>query len=282
LRLTQSLDDKTDRLGVDQTKGRGNMKTLKWIALAALVSAAPTMAADYETNSAFSWTGLYAGVDLGYGFSSDGHLTDSYCDAVTPGRCVESDTTSPNFGKLGTWVSKPKMTDFIGGAHVGFNHQFDGGFVLGSEMDLGLGGSGKGSFTYGGNFNPPNDPDNDAVGKLELGLTGSARVRAGYAVDRFLPYLTGGIAYASYKASYVQPDESTAPRSGKGSFLGWTLGGGLDYAVTENIVIGAEYRYTKFGTDNLGLTNPALDADSYQYKADLKTHDIRIRASLKF
>jgi outer membrane immunogenic protein len=275
-----------DPSGFEQTSGRGKMKTLKWVVLAALVSTTPVWAGDVTASDNYDWSGLYAGIDLGYEFGGAGHLADSYCDGVTPGHCVDNDATSPNFGLPGTWIATTEVSDLIGGGHLGFNRQFDGGFVLGAEMDLGFGGKSVGSFTFGGNFpadpNFPYGPDNDAIGIIDLGLTGSARLRAGYAVDRFLPYVTGGVAYASYDATYIQPDDSNAPRSGKGSFLGWTVGAGLDYAITENILVGAEYRFTKYGSDDLGLTNAALDSDTWSHNADLETHDIRMRASLKF
>jgi outer membrane immunogenic protein len=262
------------------------MKKYLWLACASLALAAPAQAADLEPIDNFSWTGLYIGVDLGYGFGGDGHLSDAYCDGVSADHCVEEDDESPNFGKPGTWVAPTTMADIVGGGHVGYNHQFDGGFVFGAEMDIGFGGTSEGSFTYGGNFPFDPDfeygPDEDAMGQIDVGLNGSARLRAGFAVDRWLPYVTGGVAYAAYDATYSQPDDDRAPRSGSGSLIGWTLGAGMDYAVTDNIIIGAEYRYTDYGSDTLYLTNPDLDNDKWIYDADLISHDIRIRASLKF
>ena len=46
--------------------------------------------------------------------------------------------------------------------------------------------------------------------------------------------------------------------------MGWTVGGGLEYAVTNNWSVRAEYRYTDFGTTNSVLVNsfPGFNGDS--------------------
>ena len=262
------------------------MNIMKWLAVLALASTTPALAADNEQTAPFSWTGLYAGIDVGYGFGGEGQLADAFCDGVTPGRCVEEEIGHPNFGDPGTFVATTSMADFVGGGHLGFNQQFDGGFVLGGEMDLGMGGTSEGHFTHGGNFPDyplfPHDPNPNAIGEINLCPTGSARVRAGFAMDRLLPYVTGGLAYARYEATYSNSTDPNAPRFGKGSFIGWTVGAGLDYALTDSFIIGTEYRFTDYGKDTLYLENPALDADQWAFNSSLTTHDIRVKASLKF
>ncbi len=113
-------------------------------------------------------------------------------------------------------------------------------------------------------------------------MTGSAGLRAGFAADRFLPYVTGGVAYAQYDATYSEPDNDDAPRSDEGNLIGWTVGAGLDNAVSDSVIIGAEYRYTDYGSDTSYLTNPDLDDDRWVHDIDLVTHYFRIRASVKF
>src|SRR2546429_650216 len=66
-------------------------------------------------------------------------------------------------------------------------------------------------------------------------------INAGYAFDRFLPYFTGGAAFGAVKGSVL----------GFGSFtetkVGWTLGGGLEYAFTDNWTAKLEYLYVDLG-----------------------------------
>ena len=242
------------------------MKMFKWVALAAVVTATPTLAADFEAVEPFSWTGLYAGVYAGYAFG-DFKLEDSFC-RLNPGICG------------GTYFVDDDVEDFIGGGLIGYNQQFAGGFVFGAEIDLGIGPSGDGEF--GGTSVV--GPNPDFTGEIDVGLSGSARLRAGFAMDRFMPFITGGVAFATYDADIHGPggaaDNDT--RSGDGNLVGWTVGAGLNYAVTDNIILGAEYRYTDFGSDALHLTNSLADADLWAFEAELQTHDIRATASFLF
>lgn len=96
------------------------------------------------------------------------------------------------------WGSGALDDGFVIGGQVGVNWQFNS-FVLGAEGD--------GSFTdWGGT---------DAVG--------TARLRGGLALDRFMPYVTGGVALEDF-------DD-----------VGWVIGGGIEYAFTDNVSAGIEY-----------------------------------------
>jgi outer membrane immunogenic protein len=59
--------------------------------------------------------------------------------------------------------------------------------------------------------------------------------------------------------------------------LGWTVGAGLEYAVTENISAKAEYRYSQF--DGSDKTSPAVGGTE---KASFHTHDVRIGLNYHF
>lgn len=249
---------------------------LTTMAAALLVSAGTASAQDAQYN----WSGVYIGISGGFANAS-GNLTDLFCDGVSPGHCVENFPGSPNFGLPGTWNSDVDSTDFVGSAFIGINRQFDNRLVLGLESDLGFGPTATGGFLYGGNFGDT-DYDNDAQGKIDLGLQGTTRIRVGMALDRFMPFVTGGVAYSTFKATYSEPDNADAPRSGSGNFLGWTVGGGVNYLVTENIVVGAEYRFVDYGDDDFGITNRALDNDIWSYGADMKVHEGRLSLGVKF
>ena len=241
------------------------MKIFKWVAMAALVSTTPALAADFEAAEPFSWTGLYVGAYAGYAWG-DGMLDNTFCRLNNCG---------------GTYFVEPDVDGFIGGGLIGYNQQFSGGFVFGAEMDLGIGPSGDGVFE-GTNVGLPLDPN--YTGEIDVGLSGSARLRAGFAIDHFMPFITGGVAFASYDADIQGPGGASDvdTRSGDGSLVGWTVGGGLNYALTDNIILGAEYRYTDFGSDTVGLTNPLSDTDIWAHEVELQTHDLRVTASFKF
>ena len=70
-------------------------------------------------------------------------------------------------------------------------------------------------------------------------IDGSVRGRVGYAWDRALIYGTGGVAFGDFNFSFSQNIWTGQ--------VGWTVGGGIDYALDNNWSLSAEYRYTDYG-----------------------------------
>lgn len=182
---------------------------------AALVAAAPVLAADLAPPPVyppavplFTWTGLYLGGQIGYGWGTD-RLT------VSP------------FG-FGTDFTPNGV---VGGAHVGYNLQLNQ-FVVGLEGDVEGTGISR-SFSPGG-----------ALYDTSIPVQGSIRGRLGVAFDRALLYATGGAEFASFDNSVTAfrgVDQTSTARTG------WTVGGGIEYAVTSNWSVRAEYRFADFG-----------------------------------
>ena len=79
----------------------------------------------------------------------------------------------------------------------------------------------------------------------QLPVQGSIRARAGVALDRALIYVTGGGAFASFTNTY---SSFLGYNSIGKSLAGWTPGAGLEFAVTNNWSIRAEYRYADYGS----------------------------------
>lgn len=146
----------------------------------------------------FTWTGFYAGVNAGYGFGN------------------------PKGAGSAVWDN---TNGFVGGGQIGYNQQFNQ-FVLGIETDLqGTGMSGKQSSAGA------------AGDKSRIPYFGTVRARAGYAIDRFMPYVTGGFAYGG---SHVV---TAAVGKTDNVNYGWTIGGGVEYAFTNNITAKVEGLY---------------------------------------
>jgi outer membrane immunogenic protein len=172
---------------------------------------------------AFSWTGLYVGAQVGYAWARDNGSIEN------PGVPVAI-----------LFPFTVDMTGVIGGGHIGYNMQFNQ-WVIGVEGSVD-GTDLKSAFTVGvcplfcGNAT------------TKLGLQSSVRGRVGVAFDRILLYATGGVAFADIKNTY----DTTAFGGGFASIdkthTGWTAGGGLAYAVTNNWSLRAEYRYSDFGS----------------------------------
>ncbi len=126
-------------------------------------------------------------------------------------------------------VSFDDIEGGFGGVQAGYNYDF-GGFVLGAEADVQFSGV---------------EGDIPAVGSASLDNFGTVRARAGVALDRFLPYVTAGLAWgnATIDTSAGDLDDN---------YVGWTIGAGLEYAVTDNVTVKAEYLYTDYGSADFG------------------------------
>lgn len=115
----------------------------------------------------------------------------------------------------------------VGGGHIGYNYQI-AQFVFGLEGDV------NGSSARGSTFDYSARED----------VNGSVRGRVGMAWDRALVYATGGVAFADFHNSYSGVGGFDSVDSGR---VGWTVGGGIEYAIDNNWSVRAEYRYTDYG-----------------------------------
>jgi len=176
----------------------------------------------------YNWTGGYIGL---YGGGGWGH--SSFSDPLATG----------NFNLSG---------GVIGGT-LGYNYQM-GQAVLGVEGDVGW---------------------SNIRGSSPCGLTscetrnnwlGTARVRLGYAVDRFMPYVTGGAAFGDVKTSVAGFGDSHTTKAG------WTAGGGVEAAIAGPWTAKVEYLYV-----DLGRGGSILGSD-----ASFKSHIVRAGLNYRF
>lgn len=195
-----------------------------------------------------TWTGLYAGVQIGYAFgATDFVLTE-------PGGFLREAPLDPS--------------GIIGGGHVGYLHQF-GGLVVGLEGDVE--GSGlSDDVVVTGAF--------DLSARVRTTVQGSVRGRLGYAFDRFLPYATGGLALA--RTQYEAGDRFGPCCGFQETNVGWTAGAGLEVLLTDAIRAGVEYRYTDLGTASAEVRVTDLDNQLTRYDVDLRDHAVRARVSV--
>lgn len=171
--------------------------------------------APYPTNVvdyAFTWTGAYVGVNAGYRW------------ADTKARSTYDTNVNLNDGSP------------FGGLQAGYNWQA-GNFVYGLETDFGYGSNSKSRTTA------------DAYYSVKQTWEGTTRARLGFAYDKALFYGTGGLAYADFKSTF---DDGVTTAKKDGFRLGWTVGGGIEYAMTKNVSLKGEYLYTDYGTQKVG------------------------------
>lgn len=105
--------------------------------------------------------------------------------------------------------------DWIGGGHAGYLYQH-GNFVVGGEVEAMLL-----DITYEGfNF-------------ITIDNSVALKARLGYAIDRFLVSGHAGGAYVTTNFNGLKD-------------WGWTAGANVDYALTNNLIVGAQYTYVGF------------------------------------
>ena len=167
----------------------------------------------------YNWTGFYAGINGGGGWGQ------SEWNAATG-------TSSFN------------VSGGVIGGTLGYNWQMNQA-VFGLEGDLDW-SSIKGSTSTA--------PCTTSCETRNSWL-GTARGRIGYAFDRFMPYVTGGLAVGDIKAS---PTGFAGERDTK---AGWTLGGGLEAAIAGPWTAKIEYMYVDLGSANCPAGNCAVSTD---------------------
>jgi outer membrane immunogenic protein len=220
-------------------------------ALAADLPARMEPAAPVAYVPAFSWTGFYLGGALGW-IGTNPEYTTGAVVLGTP--FVVSSSSSRNGLSYGILS--------------GYNYQV-GQVVLGVEGDFTGWTVGKVRYTaITGDF---------LTAQSKWG--GSIRGRLGYAADRALFYLTGGAAFVSNETSIPTTGISIG---GDGTRLGWTVGGGLDYAFTNNWFTGIEYRYSQYEAKNFVYPIPILNLGFVGFKQELSTNQVTARVGYKF
>ncbi len=135
---------------------------------------------------------------------------------------------SPSFGIPATSISVGDANGFIGGLQAGYNWQFANNVVLGIEADIDWADLGGNSTIVAGSAGV-------ATGSLDY--FGTIRARLGYAFDRVLPYITGGVAYGKTDFGTIYGTSTSETN------WGWTIGAGVEYAFTNNITAKLEYLY---------------------------------------
>lgn len=171
--------------------------------------------------------------------------------------------TAPQFSWTGGYAGILTGYGWGDGEVAGFDENFDGarfgGFAgynwdLGNQLVVGV----EGDLNY--------DWNEESVGALDVdsGLNWSARARVGYAMDRALLFAAGGYTGTNVSAEGAGVDEDD-------TLHGWTIGGGVDYALTDRMFTRVEYRYNDFGNGDLGGTD-----------IDFTQHTVNVGLAVKF
>lgn len=198
-------------------------------------------------HSAPSWTGLYAGLQAGYGWGN------------TETKAVWGQIAGP----AEQFEYDPRGT--VGGLHIGYNAEV-GRLVLGMEADLeasGIEGSGFGNFS--------------AIHNSSVDWLGSMRGRLGFIAGSTLLYATGGLAIAGVSLEQQGASALSAFSTNSETRTGWTVGAGVEHAFAPKLTVRLEYRYVDLGA--IVYANPTL---GMRETSELSAHTMRAGLSFRF
>ncbi len=240
---------------------------LKGVAIAALtaIGAVTAQAADLPTRKEapapvfvpppFTWTGFYIGLNAG-GIFTSGSRSISFFNPAADAFLSAYEPNGLGSGQSG----------FIGGGQAGYNWQ-TGAFVLGVVTDFDGTTVGKSTNFVSPGFagvGVPGGVLGDTLGvhaKANLDWLGTTRAKIGFVAtpdNRLMFYGTGGVAYGGGSANFSAYDATQGlflSGNPSSSRVGWTVGAGVEYALTNNWTIGAEYLYADLGSSH--FTTPA-------------------------
>jgi outer membrane immunogenic protein len=236
----------------------------------------------------FSWTGLYIGGTVGAA-RTKADVSMSTVNNTTPGLYNPLDIPSLNaFGSPSL-----SQTNAIFGLKAGYNQQW-GAFVLGLEGDI---SSFHFSPTVAAAGNPfvtfPGAGSAQISTNVQTSWLATIRGRAGFAVDHWLFYGTGGVALDDVK--YSNSYQAFSPLGAGFDFetatasqtrTGWAAGAGIDYALYPHVILSVEYLHVDLGTITAtgGVTtqlNPARTA-TFNFSTNLTSDLVRVGAAYKF
>jgi outer membrane immunogenic protein len=180
---------------------------------------------------AFTWTGFYLGLNGGGGWGTS------------------------RWDRTGDF----DLSGGVIGGTAGFNWQ-TGQVVIGIEGDADWSGV-SGTTT-------PLCPAGCATRNDWLG---TVRGRLGYSFDRFLPYITGGVAAGDIRT--ITPGFAGATQTN----LGWALGAGVEVAIAGNWSAKAEYLHVDLGSFNCALSCGLVTPDNVSFRANLLRGGVNYR-----
>lgn len=220
------------------------------------------------------WEGFYAGFNAGYGANNIKTYTNTtVVDKATA--TIEESIASHDTSYIGGAVA---------GGQFGYNHVYANHIMLGAEADINWADvynnvrpTGTASFAIGhaqaifpgqrGEVDLNQAADYRRVG---MDWIGTVRVRAGYDLGKFLPYVTAGLAYGGLSSNFsnyeyginlktgpivppnlpivfMGPTGTNTTGATTTVNVGWALGAGAEYMVADGWSVKGEYLYTSIG-----------------------------------
>lgn len=221
---------------------------------------------DGLTTTRAYWQGVYVGGQAAYGSITS--KTASTINSDLQSTFVPSNGLSYNWPLLGQ--AHGVNTGY--GGFAGYNSQWDD-VVLGIEGNYLHGGlralTSATGVTYAPDFSIATTTTSSAL--INLTDFGSARLRAGYVIGCFLPYLYGGVGVGSQTVDRnvsVSPPAVFALQSSDSKtklVYGYSLGAGVDVMLVAGLFLRAEYEYLRVTSTIESNVNSARVGLGYKF-----------------
>jgi outer membrane immunogenic protein len=220
----------------------------------------------------FTWTGLYLGINAGYGWGDN--TGDRYCT-----------NAAGIVGGPGCTFAMPaalKPTGAFVGGQVGYNYQ-TGLFVWGVEADIQVAHINDST----GALAAPPTLGATITRSVNLDWFGTVRGRLGLAIwDHTLIYGTAGVMYGEEVSNMLVSPVPAVPilninPGATSTKTGWTAGGGIEYAFTKSLSAKLEGLYYDLGSETISARNTITSitaTENLKYTGAL----VRLGANLKF
>ena len=127
--------------------------------------------------------------------------------------------------------------------------------------------------------------DADVNVDASLDWFGTLRARAGFlATPDLLVYATGGLAWGSVdtdvSVDFVNSNNLDFANGDSTNHMGWSLGAGLEYKVTDAVSIKAEYLYIDLGKED--VLDSDIDGNPIRAEQDINVHTVRAGLNFHF
>jgi outer membrane immunogenic protein len=237
------------------------------VALFALSAGSPAVAADMPVKArpapppaVYSWSGCYGGGFVGYGWGNSQHRSvDARTNFPTEFGGLESD-----FRVVGDITPSFDMSGALGGFNVGCQAQF-GWWLIGIEGDGAVTNKDGQDFNLFVGHGLSGSPDHRFfVSQTTERWMATARLRLGWAADKWLFFISGGGAWSGVEATVWDPVTPAITAHHKRTLSGWTVGAGWEYALGYGWSWKSEFLYIDYGWsrffDPAETCSPTCDA----------------------
>jgi len=254
---------------------------LAGVALVALNAGGSALAADMPVKAppppppAYSWSGCYGGGFVGYGWGNSQHR--SLDSRLLPGFSIGGDVSESNFRRGITDITPSfDMSGALGGFNVGCQYQF-GWWLIGVEGDGAVTNKDGQAFNFfqgKGPAVPGSLRERPFVSQTTERWMATARLRLGWAFDKWLFFVTGGGGRSGVEVTVWDPLAPSLTAHHKRTLTGWTVGAGWEYALGYGWSWKSEFLYIEYGWSH--FFDPA-DTCSPDCRAFLNPREVSLK-----